>query len=187
MRCASSMLWVAITAAKPEACTSCVSAWNTWPAVRGSRLPVGSSASRMRGALATARAIATRCCSPPDSCAGRCSSRSFEAEIAEKLVGALARLLAREPADHLRQHHVLDRRKLRQQMVKLIDEADLGAADARALGIRQASRSRCRRHRPRRHRDARAGPRCAAASTCRCRTARSARPTAPATPQAPRL
>ena len=29
MRCASSMLWVAITAAKPEAWTSCDIAWNT--------------------------------------------------------------------------------------------------------------------------------------------------------------
>src|SRR5699024_1763311 len=38
--------------------------------VVGSRLPVGSSASRMPGLLTTARAIATRCCSPPDSSLG---------------------------------------------------------------------------------------------------------------------
>ncbi len=31
-----------------------------------SRLPVGSSASRIAGRLMTARAMATRCCSPPD-------------------------------------------------------------------------------------------------------------------------
>ena len=35
-----------------------------------SRLPVGSSANSSKGAGASARAIATRCCSPPDSCAG---------------------------------------------------------------------------------------------------------------------
>ena len=35
-----------------------------------SRLPVGSSARTMGGSLASARAIATRCCSPPDSCDG---------------------------------------------------------------------------------------------------------------------
>jgi len=35
-------------------------------AVAGSRLPVGSSAMIMRGACTSARAIATRCCSPPD-------------------------------------------------------------------------------------------------------------------------
>ena len=32
-----------------------------------SRFPVGSSAKRMRGRFENARAMATRCCSPPDS------------------------------------------------------------------------------------------------------------------------
>src|SRR5437660_1309545 len=49
MRAAMSMLWVAMITARPEARTSWVSAWNTWSEVRGSRFPVGSSASRMRG------------------------------------------------------------------------------------------------------------------------------------------
>ena len=35
-----------------------------------SRLPVGSSASSSEGAVTNARASATRCCSPPDSCRG---------------------------------------------------------------------------------------------------------------------
>ena len=35
-----------------------------------SRLPVGSSANTSGGRGPSARAIATRCCSPPDSCAG---------------------------------------------------------------------------------------------------------------------
>jgi ferredoxin len=38
-------------------------------------LPVGSSASTARGSPTTARAIATRCRSPPDSSCGRCVSR----------------------------------------------------------------------------------------------------------------
>ncbi len=38
--------------------------------VAPSRLPVGSSASRSLGRPTKARATATRCCSPPDSCAG---------------------------------------------------------------------------------------------------------------------
>ena len=38
--------------------------------VVSSRLPVGSSATRMAGFGTMARAIATRCCSPPESCAG---------------------------------------------------------------------------------------------------------------------
>src|SRR6185312_9534272 len=41
-----------------------------------SRLPVGSSASRMRGWLTSARAMATRCCSPPESWVGRWCRRS---------------------------------------------------------------------------------------------------------------
>jgi hypothetical protein len=39
-------------------------------AVTASRLPVGSSANKRSGSLARARASATRCCSPPDSCPG---------------------------------------------------------------------------------------------------------------------
>ena len=35
-----------------------------------SKFPVGSSARRILGCATTARASATRCCSPPDSCAG---------------------------------------------------------------------------------------------------------------------
>ena len=38
--------------------------------VSGSRLPVGSSASRTSGRFTKARAMATRCCSPPDSSVG---------------------------------------------------------------------------------------------------------------------
>ena len=46
------------------------SRWNspiTSTLVRESRLPVGSSASRIDGLLTSARAIATRCCWPPDN------------------------------------------------------------------------------------------------------------------------
>ena len=39
--------------------------------VLGSRLPVGSSAINTDGRLTIARAIATRCCSPPDKSSGK--------------------------------------------------------------------------------------------------------------------
>src|SRR5690606_13013848 len=42
----------------------------TSPPVRLSRLPVGSSANSTAGSVAKARAIATRCFSPPESCDG---------------------------------------------------------------------------------------------------------------------
>jgi hypothetical protein len=44
--------------------------------VRESRFPVGSSASSSIGLLTNARAIATRCCCPPDSWLEKCPSRS---------------------------------------------------------------------------------------------------------------
>src|SRR5437660_742429 len=61
--------WVAITTAVPLALMS-RSSWNTPRVARSSRLPVGSSASNTVGSLTSARAIATRCCSPPDSSRG---------------------------------------------------------------------------------------------------------------------
>ena len=58
MRRASSGLCVAMRAANPVARTRRISSTNTPSAVCGSRLPVGSSAGRTRGALAIARAVA---------------------------------------------------------------------------------------------------------------------------------
>src|SRR5947208_13158543 len=61
--------WVAMTTAVPLALMS-RSSWNTPRVARSSRLPVGSSASNTVGSLTSARAIATRCCSPPDNSRG---------------------------------------------------------------------------------------------------------------------
>src|SRR4029078_1598449 len=44
-------------------------------AISASTLPVGSSATRSCGRLITARAMATRCCSPPDRVRGRSLDR----------------------------------------------------------------------------------------------------------------
>ncbi len=44
--------------------------------VISSRAPNGSSISSSAGWAARARAMATRCCIPPDSCHGRCSAKS---------------------------------------------------------------------------------------------------------------
>ena len=46
------------------------SAWMISRLMTGSRLPVGSSAMMIRGSWTSARAIAVRCCSPPDSLVG---------------------------------------------------------------------------------------------------------------------
>ena len=65
-------LWVATTTVVPSRFSSlnnCISR-SAWVS---SRLPVGSSASRSDGREMTDRAIATRCCSPPDNSGGRTS------------------------------------------------------------------------------------------------------------------
>ena len=49
-----------------------------------SRLPVGSSARIRAGSVTSARAIATRCCWPPDSSVGSWSSRSPRPEPLER-------------------------------------------------------------------------------------------------------
>ena len=74
------------------------------PAVRVSRLPVGSSASSTRGALTSARAIATRCCSPPESADGtrRCAGPSRP--TSRRSIAACARA-SRQDAPSMRRGH----------------------------------------------------------------------------------
>ena len=50
----------------------------------GSRLPVGSSARRSLGARTSARASATRCCSPPESSPGRWVTRCARPDLLEE-------------------------------------------------------------------------------------------------------
>ena len=69
-RCASSRSWVTRTTVARRRRFTSISRSTTCAPVLLSRLPVGSSASRIGGAFASARAIATRCCSPPESCDG---------------------------------------------------------------------------------------------------------------------
>ena len=58
-----------------------------------------------------------------------------DAHVVEKLGGALARLRLSEAADQLRHHDVFQRREFRKQVVELVDEADLAAANTRALVV----------------------------------------------------
>src|SRR5512133_1796298 len=68
-RCARSGSCVTIRMVLP-CLASCSNNETTANAVAESRLPVGSSATIIGGSLASARAIATRCCCPPDKLAG---------------------------------------------------------------------------------------------------------------------
>ena len=68
--------WVTTTMVTPCSRLSLVSVSMISCEVRVSRLPVGSSASSRPGRLISARAIATRCCWPPESWPGVLRSRS---------------------------------------------------------------------------------------------------------------
>jgi hypothetical protein len=67
---------VTITIVWPSSSTEWRSSSRISAPVDESRLPVGSSANTTSGRDTSARAIATRCCWPPDSSDGRCDRRS---------------------------------------------------------------------------------------------------------------
>src|SRR4051794_29268534 len=69
--------WVTITTVWPSASTTSRSRASTSRPVRVSSAPVGSSANTTSGRVTSARAIATRCCWPPESCEGRWRRRSL--------------------------------------------------------------------------------------------------------------
>ena len=68
--------WVTITIVWPNSSTARRSRASTSSLAWESRLPVGSSAKTTAGCESSARAIATRCCCPPESSAGRWPRRS---------------------------------------------------------------------------------------------------------------
>ena len=69
-------LCVISTVSVPSSRLTFSSASRTTTPVAESSAPVGSSHRSTAGFFAMARAIATRCCSPPESCAGKWSSRA---------------------------------------------------------------------------------------------------------------
>ena len=93
--------------------------------VRLSRLPVGSSASSRCGLFDSARAIATRCCSPPESSRGRCCCRPPRPIDSSSCAACAVALGARHAGEHHRQRHVLRRAHRRDQVERLEDDADV--------------------------------------------------------------
>ena len=91
----------------------------------GSRLPVGSSAMISRGSWTSARAMAVRCCSPPDSCDGRLLRLRGQADERQHPVDRRSDLAARRAGHLERERHVLPDRLGRQQLEVLEDDADL--------------------------------------------------------------
>src|SRR5690625_643405 len=153
--CAS---WVTSTTVLPRSCWASSSS-TMLSRVLTSRLPVGSSASRTSGSLASARAIAIRCCSPPGSSGGLCSAGRHSSPLlpAPRQRGGL--VLGALPQPHLHQqlpgppaprllgegavahgrHHVLLGREFGQQVEGLEDEAEVPGSQPREACVRQAA------------------------------------------------
>ena len=75
--------------------------------VAGSRFPVGSSASRISGRFTNARAIDTRCCSPPESSFGKLSAFLRQTDELEDRGHLGPDDVARPPDDLERERDVL--------------------------------------------------------------------------------
>ncbi len=105
--------------------------------LRESRLPVGSSARRMAGLPARARATATRCCWPPESWLGQMLGAMGHADALERLGHACLALARAHPAIGQRQLDVLVDGQVADEVEALEDETDLAIADPRALGERE--------------------------------------------------
>ncbi len=106
-----------------------------------SRLPVGSSARISLGRATTARAMATRCCWPPESCDGMWRARW---PIFIRSRASPARFL-RSPAGHVgvieqRQLDILRHIQFVDQIEALEDEADGALAQVRKLRLRNSRR-----------------------------------------------
>ena len=80
-------------------------------------------------ASARARAIATRCCSPPESWSGKWLARSVRPTAASSSSARARAAPGRPPADPQRQRHVVARVELVEQVVVLEHEADQTVAD----------------------------------------------------------
>ena len=95
--------------------------------IRGSRALVGSSKRMARGSIARVRAMATRCCWPPESSQGRASDLLAQADPVEEVDGAALGLVAVEAADVDRPlGDVLQHRTVREEVERLEDHADAG-------------------------------------------------------------
>ena len=117
--------------------------------VRVSRAPVGSSAKITRGRVTSARAIATRCCCPPENSPGLCFARVAKADTIDHFAEPLlVGTLLREPK---RQGDVLGCRQRRDEIERLKDEPDgfppepaqRILAERREVGVAEVDGARC--------------------------------------------
>ena len=98
---------------------------STSPTSSGSSADVTSSNSITCGSIISARAIATRCCWPPESWCGCCRAFSSSPTRREQLARARLGLRARQLADPPgREREVVDHRQVREEVELLEDDPD---------------------------------------------------------------
>ena len=116
--------WVTTSIVIPSAASSRITS-RTSLISSGSSALVTSSKSITCGSIASARAIATRCCWPPESRSGYSFSLSAEADPVEQRLALRARL-ALGSVEHrpLRQRDVLERALVREEVELLKDHPD---------------------------------------------------------------
>ena len=91
---------------------------------------------RSSGLFTSARAMAARCCWPPESCIGRCLARlSISTSCSASIARSRRSRAPTAGVDH-RQLDVLQHAELRQQIEELKHEPDLPIPDARQLAHR---------------------------------------------------
>ena len=110
-----------------------------------SSAPVGSSARISRRSPTTARAIATRCCWPPDISSGNRSASSPMPTSLERRAGGLAGLRPLDAVELPRQRDVLGGGQRRDQVEVLEDVADRRTPHPGAARLARARRGRCPR------------------------------------------
>jgi hypothetical protein len=94
----TSASWVTMTTVVPKFSFAARSAANTSSPLARSSSPVGSSANSTCGRLASATAMATRCCSPPESSPGLRRALSAIPSASSISAALRARSLRRTPA-----------------------------------------------------------------------------------------
>ena len=121
---AKAISWVTTIIVIPSATSSRITS-STSLTSSGSSALVTSSKSIRCGSIASARAIATRCCWPPESRSGYWSSLSASPTRSSRPAALRPRLLARA-AEHLfrRHRHVLHRRSVGEEVELLEDDPD---------------------------------------------------------------
>jgi hypothetical protein len=95
----------------------------------GSRLPVGSSARMSAGSPTMARAMATRCCSPPESTPAGILAATGQPDALERLADARANEALRQPEDLERDGDVLEDAPRRDELEVLEDDAEVAAQE----------------------------------------------------------